>query len=59
MKTEFKRKYKKLTVWGNVGRTVNINLESNIPYEEPQDVEVDLTNDEVKELIKTLQSLVL
>jgi len=59
MKTEFKRKYKKLTVWGNVGTTVNINLESDIPFEEPQDVEVDLTNDEVKELIKTLQSLVL
>lgn len=42
MKREFKRKYKKLTVWGNIGRTVSINLESNVPYEEPQDVEVDI-----------------
>jgi len=59
MKTEFKRKYKKLTVWGNVGRTVSIAIESNVPYEAPHDVEVDLTNEELKKLIKTLQSLVL
>ncbi len=60
---EFKRKHKKLTVWGNiganVGATVNINLESNMPYKDPQDIEVGLTNEELRELIKTLQSLVL
>ena len=59
MKTQFKRKYKKLTVWGNVGTTVNLNMTTEEPYEETQDIEVDLTNEEVKELIKTLQSLVL
>ena len=59
MKTEFKRLNQKLTVWGNCGTTVNLNMASEVPYEEPQDIEVDLTNEEVKELIKTLQSLVL
>jgi|TARA_R110000851_G_C12790070_1_gene536282 hypothetical protein len=59
MKTEFKRLNQKLTVWGNCGTTVNLNMTSEVPYEEPQDIEVDLTNEEVKELIKTLQSLVL
>lgn len=59
MKKEFKRKDKKLTVWGNIGTTVNLTMESNVLYEEMQHIEIDLTNKELKKLIKTLKSLVL